>query len=90
MNKRDDFTAYHEELLDGTYDCVDRIVHAAHRIALKGESMRKKRSSLPVPEILTGKIPEILSGLRRETGDESRERRGIRKRRFTTGRRQEA
>jgi len=26
MNQRDDFTAYHEELLDGTYDCVDRII----------------------------------------------------------------
>jgi len=30
-----------------------------------------------VPEILTGRIPEILSGLRKETGDESAEREGI-------------
>ncbi len=26
MNQRDDFTAYHDELLDGAYDCVDRII----------------------------------------------------------------
>ena len=32
---------------------------------------------LPVPEILTGRIPEILSGLRKETGDESREGGGV-------------
>ena len=32
---------------------------------------------LRVPEILTGRIPEILSGLRKETGDESAEREGI-------------
>ena len=30
-----------------------------------------------VPEILTGRILEILSGLRKETGDESAEREGI-------------
>ena len=29
---------------------------------------------LPVPEILPGKIPEILSGFRKETGNEGRER----------------
>jgi len=33
--------------------------------------------SVPVPEILTGRIPEILSGLRKETGDESREGGGV-------------
>jgi hypothetical protein len=32
---------------------------------------------VPVPEILTGRIPEILSGLRKETGDESREGGGV-------------
>ncbi|MGD0948113.1 MAG: DNA methyltransferase [Candidatus Binatia bacterium] len=32
---------------------------------------------MPVPEILTGRIPEILSGLRKETGDESREGGGV-------------
>ena len=26
MNQQDDFTLYHKELLDGHYDCVDRIV----------------------------------------------------------------
>jgi phosphatidylserine/phosphatidylglycerophosphate/cardiolipin synthase-like enzyme len=35
------------------------------------------RDSMPVPEILTGRIPEILSGLRKETGDESREGGGV-------------
>jgi hypothetical protein len=32
---------------------------------------------VPVPEILSGRIPEILSGLRKEAGDENRERRGV-------------
>ncbi|MGD0949706.1 MAG: DUF3800 domain-containing protein [Candidatus Binatia bacterium] len=32
---------------------------------------------VPVPEIPTGRIPEILSGLRKETGDESREGGGV-------------
>ena len=38
--------AWHEWLNDPTLaDAIlDRIVHSAHRIALKGESMRKKRS----------------------------------------------
>jgi hypothetical protein len=31
---------------------------------------------MPVPEIPSGKIVEILSGFRRETGDESKERGG--------------
>jgi hypothetical protein len=26
MNEADDFSTYHEDLLDGQYDCVDRIV----------------------------------------------------------------
>ncbi|MGA2260275.1 MAG: hypothetical protein ABSH28_02430 [Acidobacteriota bacterium] len=30
MNPTDEFTAYHAELLDGTYDCVDRIVLNAY------------------------------------------------------------
>ena len=30
MKTIDDFTRYHEELLDGTYDCVDRIVVNAY------------------------------------------------------------
>jgi hypothetical protein len=33
--------------------------------------------TVPVPEILPGMISEILSGLRKEIGDESRERAGI-------------
>ena len=41
-------TAWHEWLDDPTLaDAIlDRIVHAAHRIALKGESMRKKFGQL--------------------------------------------
>jgi hypothetical protein len=35
------------------------------------------KCGVPVPEILTGRIPEILSGLRKETGDESREGGGV-------------
>ena len=30
MKAIDEFTSYHEELLDGTYDCVDRIVVNAY------------------------------------------------------------
>jgi hypothetical protein len=30
MNVSDEFTAYHQELLEGTYDCVDRIVVNAY------------------------------------------------------------
>ena len=30
MNISDEFTAYHQELLEGTYDCVDRIVVNAY------------------------------------------------------------
>jgi hypothetical protein len=26
MNEADDFSTYHQDLLDGQYDCVDRIV----------------------------------------------------------------
>jgi len=26
MKEADDFSTYHEDLLDGQYDCVDRIV----------------------------------------------------------------
>ena len=26
MNQQDDFTLYHKKLLDGHYDCVDRIL----------------------------------------------------------------
>ena len=30
MSGIDDFTSYHEELLEGHYDCVDRIVVKAY------------------------------------------------------------
>ena len=30
MEQIDEFTSYHEELLDGSYDCVDRIVVNAY------------------------------------------------------------
>ncbi len=46
-------SGWHEWLHDPTLaDAIlDRIVHAAHRIALKGESMRKKASKTTVREI---------------------------------------
>jgi hypothetical protein len=36
-----------------------------------------RRSALSVPEILTARIPEILAGLRKETGNEDREVRAV-------------
>jgi len=61
-------------LSDKSNEITDGTGHLPERVrAGKGRS----RFVLPVPEILAGVIPEILAGLRKETGNEQGYVRGV-------------
>lgn len=61
--------------LSGTSRPYERLVDQS-RVVSRSRHRSTRNEKLSVPEILAVRIPEILAGLRKETGDEDRERQG--------------